>query len=298
MRVCIRGVLIVLLMMLGAVALAPQVTAIEPSSVVVAIARTPSGHGYWLMNAEGQVFPFGDALSFSLLNAFPEGDRPYVSLVAAQNGKGLWALAAGGKVNSLGRVPSVASGCPCEGICDCDTDPKGLVGLRDGNGLWVLLDNGQVETLGRVPHLGDFPPPPSGDTYIGMVATPSGRGLWAVTRGGRLSRLGRVSGSIADCPGSGCCDDEGPCQGLVGTSNGSGLWVLGADGHVDALGRAPVLGNMPPPLAGDGYTSMVATPSGHGLWAVTEGGQVGTVGDAVFLGDLTCTDCVCLSCVP
>ena len=33
-----------------------------------AIASTPSGHGYWLLNASGQVFNFGDALS---LGNFP-----------------------------------------------------------------------------------------------------------------------------------------------------------------------------------------------------------------------------------
>jgi len=288
-----KRALVALLMVLALVSLRAQAGAVGPSSVV-AIARTPSGHGYWLMNASGKVFSFGDALA---LGDFPTEEGAYASLVATQNGKGLWAITVGpagvaGHLHALGMardfgdfgLTDCCCGCPC-----C----RGLVAPTSDRGLLGLTSDGQLVSVGRVSDLGDFPPPLPEDEYVSLVATRSGRGLWAVTAGGAVKTLGsaRTFGNFASTGGGTCC------RGLVAPTSGKGLWGFSADGHIQRLGRVPDLGDLPAPLSGDGYTSMVATPSGHGLWAVTEGGHVGTVGDAVFLGDLSDSG-ACLSCVP
>jgi hypothetical protein len=44
-----------------------------PGGVVVGIAATASGRGYWVVDAAGGVYPFGDAVGLS--GAVPTGTR-------------------------------------------------------------------------------------------------------------------------------------------------------------------------------------------------------------------------------
>jgi hypothetical protein len=292
--------IILLTMAAALVASSIRAGAVGPSSVV-AITSTPSGHGYWLMNASGQVFPFGDALA---LGDFPPEQGMYSGLAATPDGRGLWAVTHGGAgvggiVHTLGRARSFGN------FASGDGDPPaccdGLVAPTNGNGLWGLGSNGTVQALGRARDFGDFPG--GGTCCEGFVAPTNGKGLWGVTYGplggggGIVETLGRARdfGSFAsgdDGTGTVCC------RALVAPTNDRGLWGIADNGRVLAVGRVPDLGDLPAPLPGDTYVSAAVTPSGRGLWGVTEGGQVGTVGDAVFFGDLTCEDCVCLSSVP
>lgn len=317
MKIRIMTWRLVVLPMMGLLALAAQAGAVGPSSVV-AIASTPSGHGYWLMNAAGQVFNFGDALSFSSVpaefSAFPAEEGFYSGLAVTPDGKGLWAVTlgpagVGGHVNTLGMARSFGNfalpACPAGSPCPCC---KGLVAATNGTGLVGFTADGHVQILGRARNFGDFAShdpdnptcenddPDNPSCLVGLAAPTNGKGLWAVTLDGHVDTLGRVR-NFGDFASGGGGTAGGCCSGLVAPTNGMGLWGFSADGHVQSLGRAPDLGDLPTPLSGDGYTSVVATPSGRGLWAVTEGGHVGTLGDAFFFGDLSDSG-VCLSCVP
>ena len=37
---------------------------VVPNSIIVAMAATPDGKGYWLVGSDGSVYPFGDAQSY------------------------------------------------------------------------------------------------------------------------------------------------------------------------------------------------------------------------------------------
>ena len=56
----------------------------------VARAAVPSGTGYWLANSEGDVYPFGGAVSYGSM-AGNHLNAPIVGIVAAPDGEGLLA---------------------------------------------------------------------------------------------------------------------------------------------------------------------------------------------------------------
>ena len=69
----------------------------------VARAAVPSGTGYWLANSEGDVYPFGGAVSYGSM-AGNHLNAPIVGIVAAPDGKGYWLVAKDGGVFAFGSA--------------------------------------------------------------------------------------------------------------------------------------------------------------------------------------------------
>ena len=71
-------------------------------SSITSAAATPNGGGYWILDAAGQVFPFGNAAS---LGGMPPGSaggfNPASAIFATSDGGGYWVVTAAGKVSSL-----------------------------------------------------------------------------------------------------------------------------------------------------------------------------------------------------
>ena len=67
----------------------------------------PNGGGYWILDAAGQVFPFGNAAS---LGGMPPGSaggfNPASAIFATSDGGGYWVVTAAGKVSSFGDAPA------------------------------------------------------------------------------------------------------------------------------------------------------------------------------------------------
>lgn len=237
-----RGIVAAALtLVLGWFSPVPVQAGVEPGGVV-AMAATPSGNGYWLLTARGEVTSFGKARRFG---DFPDARAPYTALVATPSGRGLWALTEDGRVARLGHARNLGDFSDDDGENPCC---RGLVALErtpSGRGLWVLDDVGRVFQLGDARNLGDFASDDDtgdpGTCCAGLVAlqvTPSGRGLWALDDVGRVFQLGdaRDLGDFAsDDPDNPCC------SGLVAlerTPSGKGLWAAQRDGRVVALGDA------------------------------------------------------------
>src|SRR3954464_16000761 len=92
--------LLVLPLLLGTVAFSRASGAAHPSGAPVGFAATPSGRGYWVVDAAGHGRSFG--------NARPHGDappglrQPVVAIAASRSGRGYWLVAADGGVFSFG----------------------------------------------------------------------------------------------------------------------------------------------------------------------------------------------------
>jgi len=75
----------------------------EPQrSTVVGIVRTPRGGGFWLLTADGQVIPNGDAVGFNPQPTPPAQPVPFVGLATTPTGQGLWLLNKNGDVVAVG----------------------------------------------------------------------------------------------------------------------------------------------------------------------------------------------------
>ena len=66
------------------------------------MATTPTGHGYWLVAADGGIFTFGDATS-TAPPAPSHLNQPIVGMAATPTGHGYWLVAADGGIFTFGR---------------------------------------------------------------------------------------------------------------------------------------------------------------------------------------------------
>lgn len=104
------------------------------------MAPTPSGNGYWLLTARGQVTSFGKAPA---LGDFPDADEAYAFFVPTPSGRGLWGLTEDGHVVRLGDARDF--GPLHEG--DDGIDPTcctGLLAAPSRQGLWGLKKDWNV----------------------------------------------------------------------------------------------------------------------------------------------------------
>ncbi len=69
---------------------------------------TPSGHGYWLVAADGGIFTFGDAPFFGSTGNI-RLNSPIVGMTPTPDGQGYWFTASDGGVFSYGDAPFFGS---------------------------------------------------------------------------------------------------------------------------------------------------------------------------------------------
>jgi hypothetical protein len=140
---------------------------------IVGIAAAPGGLGYWLVGADGGVFPFGNAPGYG--STYTDGlsglsgphplNAPIVGIATTPNGQGYWLVGAGGGVFPFGNAPGYGS---------IYTD--GLSGLSG-------------------PH-------PLAAPIVGIATTPNDQGYWLVTKQGQAwafgdaQTLGSLSSSV------------------------------------------------------------------------------------------------------
>ncbi len=136
---------------------ATAVAALPRRSVTdrVALAATPSGHGYWIADANGTVIPFGDASRLGDLS----GGRlaqPVVAMAADASGNGYWLTDAAGTVHTFGDAP-VLSGLPA-GVA-LNGPILGMAATHSGGGCWLLgSDGARLEVSGSISRSSPWPP--------------------------------------------------------------------------------------------------------------------------------------------
>src|SRR5207253_9281442 len=78
---------------------------IKLAQPIIGIVPTNSNNGYWFVAADGGIFSFGDAKSFT-----PKlGGSPVTGVAVSPDGDGLWVTRANGEVNGYGSVPSLGT---------------------------------------------------------------------------------------------------------------------------------------------------------------------------------------------
>ncbi|MDA8271369.1 MAG: hypothetical protein M0Z39_08180, partial [Actinomycetota bacterium] len=89
---------------------------VAPSSLIVGMASTPDGRGYWLVGATGEVLCYGDAVDYGSAASAPLY-APIVGMASTPDGRGYWLVGADGGIFTFGdatfygsmggKVPSV-----------------------------------------------------------------------------------------------------------------------------------------------------------------------------------------------
>jgi hypothetical protein len=166
-----------------------------------AIATTRTGQGYWVLMADGGIYPFGDARYFGSPKRRGTKTRS-VAIHPAPLDTGYWVLGLDGSVRAFGSATSM-------GAAHGPDTPVGLAASASGDGVLVLFDSGRVAALGNATTAGDLAGVTSRWSHpaVAIVSAPFGDGYVISSRDGGLFSfagapvLGSFAGSGATAVG-------------------------------------------------------------------------------------------------
>ena len=204
---------------------------------VVGAVATASGHGLWLVTADGTIAAIGDAprLSFS---SHPAARLVAVASVSTHNG--LLAVDATGAVLAAGHARALG------GISRLGHAPVvGITATPDGKGYWVAGRDGGVFAFGDARFYGSMGGVKLQGAVAGVASTPDGRGYWLVGADGGIFSFGdaHYSGNGLWTPPAYPKNlftvAPGPTVAVVAAPGSRpGYWTLGNTGRVTNHGAA------------------------------------------------------------
>lgn len=121
---------------------------------IVACAARPQGDGYWLVGADGGVFPFGRAIGYGSLGGTVL-NQPIVGAASTKSGNGYWLVAADGGVFPFGDAVGLGS----LGNVTLNKPIIGVMAPSDSaaqNGYWLVGSDGGVFPF-NLPGFGSVP---------------------------------------------------------------------------------------------------------------------------------------------
>ena len=236
--------------------------------VMVGIAASHDGHGYWLAS-NGNVYAFGTA-AFAGPQS-PRFARPVSGVVAAPGG-GYWLVASDGGVFAYGGAPFLGS----TGAMHLNAPVVGITATPSGQGYWLVASDGGIFSFGDAQFAGSTGAMHLNSPVVGMASTPSGSGYWLVASDGGVFTFG-------DAPfhgSTGAVHLMAPISGLAATPDGGGYWMVAEDGGVFTFGDAPFAG------AATGFASSAIAD-------VAARPECGIPADAVTAGKVIVVSLVC-----
>ena len=140
---------------------------------------TPSGHGYWLVAADGGIFTFGDARFYGSTGAL-RLNQPIVGMAATPIRQRLLARRADGGIFTFGDARF-------HGAATNRADPTPIIGIAptpSGRGYWVASADGGTLAFGDARPFGTQMAPARSDV-VAIAASPR-YGYWVTTRDGTV----------------------------------------------------------------------------------------------------------------
>jgi iron transport multicopper oxidase len=209
----------------------------------VALAPTPSGGGYDVLDNRGDVFAFGDA--------HPKGNVSVSSLRAGEqvstmsmtpSGAGYWIFTSAGRVFTFGDAPRFGD----LGALRLKGSIVASVATPTGLGYYLLGSDGGVFAFGDARFYGSTGGLRLNRPVVGLVPTRTGRGYWLVASDGGVFAFGdaRFRGSM------GGTHLNRPIAAMV--RYGDGYLMVGSDGGIFDFSTLPFLGSL--------ATSRLTTP--------------------------------------
>jgi hypothetical protein len=246
------------------------------TSPIVGMAATPSGQGYWLVTANGQVMAHGDAqfygdLTGTTLNQPIVGMAP--SYDASGNVNGYWLDASDGGIFAYGGAQFYGS----MGSHPLNQPMVSMAVTPDGHGYWTVAADGGIFSFGDAQFYGSMGGSPLNKPVVGMAVDSATGGYWLVASdGGIFSFNAPFHGS------TGNLTLNKPIEEMEAAPTGNGYRFVASDGGVFCfnLPFEGSLGTNPPadPIAG------MAASGANGYWVVEQKGTVHSFGGAPVVG--------------
>jgi hypothetical protein len=162
-------------------------------SPILAVAATPSGEGYWLMEASGRTHPFGDAADLGS-PGLPDAEYG-VALATTPSGKGYWIASQTGGVYPVGDAGFFGS---AAGTIGPDAEVVDLAASPTGKGYWLVDSAGGVQAFGDASFFGSAASLPPRYPITGVAATSTGQGYWLIDALGGVFAYGDAQAFPAD----------------------------------------------------------------------------------------------------
>jgi hypothetical protein len=233
---------------------------------IVAMAGDHSGHGYWLVGADGGIFSFGDA-GFYGSTGHIHLNQPIVGMAPTPSGHGYWLVASDGGVFTFGDAGFYGS----TGAIHLNQPVVGMAATATGHGYFLVASDGGIFSFGDAHFHGSTGNIRLNQPVVGMAVSPTTGGYWLVAADGGIFSFG----------GAGFYGSTGgihlaqPVVGMAGTATGHGYWMVAADGGIFSFGDAGFYGSAGGRQLVQPVVGMAATPTGHGYWMV-EGQKQGS----------------------
>jgi hypothetical protein len=201
---------------------------------IVGAASLPDNVGYWMVDRDGAVFPFGGATFYG----FPGGiklNQPIVGMASTASGKGYWLVASDGGIFAYGDAKFYGS----TGNIKLNKPIVGMARTANGNGYWLVASDGGIFSFGDASFHGSTGSMHLNKPVVGMTPTISGNGYWLVASDGGIFAFGDATfhgstGSIAL---------NQPITGMMSTATGQGYIMIAADGGIFCFGDAVFKGS-------------------------------------------------------
>jgi hypothetical protein len=254
---------------------------IDPQPQTPPVPPSTGRSGYWMLGADGKVYPFGAAVGHGdAAAALAAGGPARVNAADVEptpSGNGYWLVDAGGTVHNFGDAKALGS-LDRSRLAAGETVTS-LSATPTGHGYWLFTTKGRAVTFGDAVFYGDMSRVNLAGAVLDSVPMATGRGYYMVASDGGIFAFGDAgfSGSM------GGKRLNAPVQSLVPDSDGRGYWLVASDGGVFAF-DAPFRGSMGGAPLNKPITGMV--PYGNGYLMVAEDGGVFNFSDKTFSGSL------------
>jgi len=232
--------------------------------------QTAPKTGYWMLGANGHVYPFGDAATLG------NAPAPASAIAARRDGHGYWTTDTMGRVRAFGTAQT-HGGRPPLAVGERVTT---IAATPSGNGYWLFTNRGRVHAYGDAHSQGDLSRIHLNGGIVASSATATGRGYYMIGTDGGVFAFGdaRFHGS------TGHKLLNKPVVDMSPTPDDRGYWLVAADGGVFAFGNATFHGSMANVPLRQPINGLAAY--GHGYLMVASDGGVFDFSDKAFLGSL------------
>jgi cell wall-associated NlpC family hydrolase len=184
---------------------------------------------FWLADAQGAVWNFGDAGALGSAAALPL-NHPIVTITATKDDQGYWLVASDGGIFSYGDASFYGS----TGALALNKPIVGMAATPDGKGYWLVASDGGIFSFGDATFYGSTGSIALNKPIVGMAPTPDGKGYWLVASDGGIFNFGDAAfdGSAAGGPAL------DPAERVVASPSGQGYWVEDQNGTASPFGDA------------------------------------------------------------
>ncbi len=239
---------------------------------LIDIVGTSSGQGYWMFDADGRIYNYGDADFFDSAKDLPL-NGPIVGATVTSTDNGYMLFAGDGGIFTYGDAPFLGSA----GALPLNSPIVGGALLGSNLGYYLFAADGGVFAYGKAEFGGSMGGQTLNAPVVGGALHPNG-GYYLVAADGGIFAFGGAPfyGSAGSLP------LNSPIIAMVVSPDGKGYYLFASDGGVFAYGEVPFLGSAAD--SGVQFSGFAATPDVAGYWLVTPDGYLQTFGNAPHLG--------------